>query len=199
MTRCAALRHHARMDRHDRTAEPTPARRLGLASTSVWTLALLWTLACPPAAAAALTGVVQRVVDGDSFFLDRPGQPPLAVRISNIDAPEICQPWGEEAKAALEALVLNQTVTARTASRDRQGRTLARVRVGELDVGQRLVADGHAWSARSRSGRGPALKQERVAASLRRGLHDSTGAVYPADFVEKHGPCPPPGSAAPAR
>ncbi len=143
-----------------------------------------------PAGATTLTGVVQRVIDGDSFYLDRAGQPPLTVRISNIDAPEICQPWGEEAKAALQALVLNQTVSVRVSSRDRAGRSLARVRVGQLDVGERLVSDGHAWSARGRSGRGPALKQERVAASLRRGLHDGTGAEFPADFRERHGPCP---------
>jgi micrococcal nuclease len=157
-------------------------------------MALAW-----PVQAATLSGVVQRVIDGDSFYLDRAGQPPLPVRISNIDAPEICQAWGAEAKDALEALVLNQTVTLRTSSRDRQGRTWARVRVGQLDVGERLVSDGHAWSARSRSGRGPALKQERVAASLRRGLHDSTGAVFPADFRERHGPCPQPGGAGEAR
>jgi micrococcal nuclease len=141
------------------------------------------------AQAATLTGVVQQVIDGDSFILARDGQPPLKVRISNIDAPEICQPWGEEAKAALQALVLDLTVSLRPSSRDRQGRTWARVRVGQLDVGERLVSDGHAWSARGRSGRGPALKQERVAASLRRGLHDSTGAEFPADFRERHGPC----------
>jgi endonuclease YncB( thermonuclease family) len=162
----------------------TPGRQL-LAALAAWLL--LWANA--PAHAATLTGVVQRVIDGDSFFLDRPGQPSLPVRISNIDAPEICQAWGAEAKAALEALVLNQTVTARTGTRDRQGRTWARVRVGQLDVGERLVSDGHAWSARGRNGRGPALKQERVAASLRRGLHDSTGAEFPADFRERHGPC----------
>lgn len=161
---------------------------LAIATAAVMVVALV-----PAAQAATLSGVVQRVTDGDSFFLDRPGQPPLPVRISNIDAPEICQAWGAEAKAALEALVLNQTVSLRATTRDRYGRMLARVRVGELDVGERLVSDGHAWSARGRSGRGPAVKQERVAASLRRGLHDRTGALFPADFRERHGPCPQPG------
>lgn len=171
-------------------ALPVPGLGLGLV-----VVAVLLLLSLAPAQAATLTGVVQRVIDGDSFYLDRAGQPPLPLRISNIDAPELCQPWGEEAKAALQALVLNQTVTARTAGRDRQGRTLARVRVGERDVGERLVSDGHAWSARARSGRGPALKQERVAVSLRRGLHDSSGAEFPADFRERHGPCPAPAAA----
>jgi len=152
-----------------------------------------------PAQAATLSGVVQRVVDGDSFYLDRPEQPPLLLRISNIDAPELCQPWGQEARAALQDLVLNQSVTVVTGSRDRQGRTWARVRVGALDVGERLAADGHAWSVRGRNGRGPALKQERVAAALRRGLHADAGALFPADFRERHGLCAPAGAASAPR
>jgi micrococcal nuclease len=153
---------------------------------------VLAALAAAPLHAATLSGVVKRVTDGDSFSLDQPGQPPLQVRISNIDAPEICQPWGVEAKAGLEALVLNQTVTVKTAARDKFGRTLATVRVGELDVGERLVRDGNAWSTRGRSDRGPLVAQERMAKALRRGFHGLGGAVMPSVFRKTNGVCPQP-------
>lgn len=180
--RCAAarLRHHLRM--HHTTVYNRCAPALALAS-------LLAALAAAPLHAATLSGVVKRVTDGDSFSLDQPGQPPLQVRISSIDAPEICQPWGAEAKAGLEALVLNQTVTVQATARDKFGRTLAKVRVGELDVGDRLVREGHAWSTRGRSDRGPLVAQERMAKALRRGFHGLGGAVAPWTFRASNGPC----------
>jgi micrococcal nuclease len=142
------------------------------------------------AAEAPLTGIVVRVIDGDSLLLRPPGgAKPVEVRLQDIDAPEICQAGGAEAKKALEDLVLTQTAVLRASARDSYGRTVGRLMVGDIDVGRRQVEDGHAWSAQGRNGRGPLMKQERMAKALNRGLWLGGRAVNPKDFRRAHGPC----------
>ncbi len=145
----------------------------------------------PRAAAAPLTGVVLRVVDGDTLVVSATGQPPLTLRLRDMDAPEICQEGGEESRRMLEELALGQTVTVRVAARDRHGRSVARVATTQFDLGTRMVEEGWAWSVRGRDDRGPLLKQERMAKALGRGLHANAGQVYPWVFRQRHGACKP--------
>jgi endonuclease YncB( thermonuclease family) len=143
------------------------------------------------AAQRSVQGVVTTVTDGDSLWLAAPGQPDVEVRLRDIDAPEICQVWGAEARRALEEWVLGKTVVLRIAGRDHYGRTLGQVLVDEADVGVRMVEEGHAWSVRTKWDRGPLVRQERMARALRRGLHGLPSPVMPRDFRRGHGPCLP--------
>jgi micrococcal nuclease len=162
-------------------------------------LLVLCALALGAAQAAAprgQDGVVTWVTDGDSLWFTPPGKPPIQVRLRDIDAPETCQPWGTEAKAALEKLAFKQAATLFINGRDTFGRSLGTVVVDGLDVAQNLVENGHAWSSRSRWDQGPLVKQERMARALGRGLHGVPGAVKPGDFRRSNGPCK---AAAPAQ
>jgi micrococcal nuclease len=146
--------------------------------------------AAASAAEAPVTAIVVRVIDGDSLVLRPPGGgKPIEVRLQDIDAPEICQVGGEAARKALEELALTQTAVLRSVAHDSYGRTVGRVMVGDIDLGKRMVEDGHAWSAQGRNGRGPLMKQERMARALNRGLWQGGGAVNPKDFRRDHGPC----------
>ncbi len=94
-----------------------------------------------------------RVIDGDTLTLGAE-----RVRIANIDAPET----GGKARCLAErrlADIATQTLRSLTASgkvelrregRDRYGRTLARVSVGGVDVGEELIRRGVAvrWTGR---------------------------------------------------
>jgi endonuclease YncB( thermonuclease family) len=111
------------------------------------------------------------------------------VRLRDIDAPEICQAWGEEARRALVELVIDKPATLYAGGPDKHGRTLGVVWVGGVNVGQRLVEEGHAWSIRSRWDRGPLVKQEKMARALGRGLHADGAAQWPQDFRRAHGRC----------
>ncbi len=156
-----------------------------------WSCAVLL-LACSVAAAAPAAtshGVVSKVIDGDTLLFTPPGKAPLVVRLRDIDAPEICQPWGEQARRALAELALNKPATLRSVARDAHGRTLGSVAVDGIDLGPLLVAEGHGWSSRIRYDQGPLVKQERMARALGRGLHASGGALMPRDFRRAHGPC----------
>jgi endonuclease YncB( thermonuclease family) len=149
-------------------------------------------LACvtvaPPA--WALEGVVVRVSDGDTFWLrTKSDKHPLRVRLHGIDAPELCQSGGAEARQALEALVLGRHVVVRSRAPDRWGRRLAQVLSGKKDVAEQLTGQGWAWSDNYRGQPGPYAVSERAARESRRGLFAQPGAVPPRVFRQEHGPC----------
>lgn len=149
----------------------------------------------PRAEPAPVNGVVTRIVDGDTLHVTPAGRPPVTVRLRDIDAPEICQPHGPEARAALQDYALGQAVTMRVFGRDTHGRTIARVATSERDLSVRMVEEGHAWSVRTRFDRGPLVREERMAKALGRGLHASAGHVLPWEFRRRHGPCAAPAAA----
>ena len=137
-----------------------------------------------------LSGTVSRVVDGDTFWLKTAADAePTVIRIDGIDAPERCQPGGAESTAALNELALNRSVTVRVSATDDHGRTVGKVFDGSVDIGDRLVRDGRAWSLRYKYDRGPYMAEERMALALKRGLHAEGGAVQPRDFRQRNGPC----------
>jgi endonuclease YncB( thermonuclease family) len=164
------------------------------------TCTLIWAMAgwAAPAATRLQEGAVTRVGDGDSLSFAPTGQAAFELRLRDIDAPELCQPWGEQAHQALKLLALNKAATVQTAGHDKYGRTLGVLWVEGVDVGRRMVEEGHAWSLRTRWDRGPLMKQERMAKALGRGLHAQAGAVAPADFRRVHGPCTPGEATTPA-
>ena len=141
-------------------------------------------------AAGVLEAKVTRVTDGDSLWLEplSPGAP-VELRLEGIDAPEICQAWGPEAKRALAELVLGQQVSVKTVGRDTHGRTLGTVFLGTQNINKTLVQEGHAWSTRYKYDRGPYVADERMARALSRGLNRDGGAVMPRDFRRLNGPC----------
>jgi endonuclease YncB( thermonuclease family) len=148
-----------------------------------------------------LVGEVSRIVDGDTLWLRTAADSePVVIRIEGIDAPERCQAGGDEATQALTRLALNRNVTVRIATRDDYARIVGKVFDGATDIGDRMVRDGHAWSARYKYDRGPYVAEERMAVALRRGVHGEAGAVMPREFRQRHGPCEngPAPSAAPA-
>jgi endonuclease YncB( thermonuclease family) len=138
---------------------------------------------------AVLEGRIDKVTDGDSVWLTPSAGPPVELRLLGIDAPEGCQAGGPEARQALEALALRRDARVQTEGRDTHGRTLGTLFVDGVNLNQRLVEEGHAWSARYKWDQGPYVKQERMARALSRGVFASPGAVMPRDFRRDHGPC----------
>lgn len=136
----------------------------------IWLFAALLLLPLSVARAADLTGRVVGVSDGDTLTVLLPEKTPLRVRLTEIDAPESGQPYGNRAKQALSALVFGQEVRLATRGEDRYGRTLVRLYRGGLDVNAELVRQGAAWAFR-RYLRDPSLLAlEEEARTERRGL-----------------------------
>ncbi|WP_232540263.1 thermonuclease family protein [Azohydromonas aeria] len=145
----------------------------------------------PARAPAELHGRVTRVADGDTLWLaPRGGGRPLKLRLQGLDAPELCQAWGPQARAALQALVRGRELRARVITRDDYGRLLVRLHDAQgQDLGERLVREGAAWNDGWRRRPGPYAAQERAARALGLGLHADRAALHPREFRRRHGPC----------
>jgi endonuclease YncB( thermonuclease family) len=158
----------------------------------VWIMSLLLLLATlgVQAAPGPLEGKVTRVIDGDSLWVEPPAPAaPVELRLEGIDAPEICQAWGPEAKQALAELLLGKQVIVKTVGRDSYGRTLGTVYLDTQNINKLMVQEGHAWRTRYRYDRGPYVADERMAKALSRGFNRDGGAVMPRDFRQLSGPC----------
>lgn len=146
--------------------------------------------AAPAKRVTTIEGRVTKAIDGDSLvFAPAAKGPSLEVRLDGIDAPEGCQTWGPEARQALGDFVLGKAVSLQHKGKDAYGRTLAILYVDGININERMVAEGHAWSARFKWDKGPYVEKERVASSLRRGLHATPGAVMPKEFRRSNGAC----------
>lgn len=154
-------------------------------------LVLLAAQAC----AQSLSGTVTLVIDGDTLWIrpDSGGGPDLrptrAIRLRDIDAPERCQAWGPQAKAALEARVLHRHVRLRGQAIDAYQRHVATLALDGEDIGAWMVAQGHAWNSGHGQQRGAYAAQQSAARSARRGLFAQGDALEPREFRRLHGPC----------
>ena len=157
-------------------------------------IALIAALVLSAAAQAAprtWQGTVRHVTDGDTLWvLPSWGAETVQVRLQGIDAPEICQEGGPQARAAL-AQLQDQPVTVLARGRDDYGRTLARLQWGNADVGAWLVFNGLAWSYAYRGDPGPYADLQAQARDARRGIWAllPQQPLRPRDFRKRYGSC----------
>lgn len=144
-------------------------------------------------AAAELRGRAERVVDGDTLWLaPSDGGRSLKLRLQGLDAPELCQPWGPQARDALRVLVQGRELRVRVVTRDDYGRLLVRVADAQgRDLGELLVRQGAAWNDGWHRRPGPYAAAERAARALGLGLHADPAARLPREFRRGQGPCVP--------
>lgn len=95
---------------------------------------------------AALLCLVVGISDGDTIKVRCPGQPQTVVRLAEIDAPEKAQPFGQRSKELLSTLCFRKQAEIRPSSRDRYGRTIARVTCAGTDANVAMVRAGMAWA-----------------------------------------------------
>lgn len=101
---------------------------------------------CSWAFAETLHGHVVAVADGDTITILTVQKEQIKVRLTEIDAPEKDQPYGQKSKQALSDLVFKKDVKVTSDATDRYGRTLGRVFVNDNDVNLYMAVNGHAWA-----------------------------------------------------
>jgi micrococcal nuclease len=94
---------------------------------------------------ATYTVKVIRVLDGDTIDVQWTDGAKARIRLTDIDAPESCQPFGPESTQALERYVLRKSVEVEVLDLDRDQRVIGRVFVEGRDISAALVRDGAAW------------------------------------------------------
>lgn len=111
-------------------------------------IALCLALLLPLAAQAQQSCLVVGITDGDTLKA-RCGAPgsyqQVIVRISEIDAPEKTQPFGQKSKQSLSDLCFQALAVITSTKTDRYGRTVARVECNGKDVALHQVQAGMAW------------------------------------------------------
>lgn len=111
-------------------------------------LVIFLVLSAAPAFAEELTGEVIAVQDGDTVTLLSDANHLTKIRLAEIDAPELKQPYGKTSKRMLSDLVYKKEVTVITKTIDKFGRTVGRIYKGDTDVNLTMVKQGGAWAYR---------------------------------------------------
>ena len=135
--------------------------------------------------------LVSRVIDGDTLVLQPIGSQNLyKPRIAGIDAPEICQPFGDVAKDKLARKVQGFMVTVNSDHRDDFGRELGQVYLNGEDLGAYMVKQGLAWSFGRGKALGPYQLEQAYAKNLKLGLFASSQKILkPSDFRRQYQVC----------
>jgi endonuclease YncB( thermonuclease family) len=100
-------------------------------------------------------GPLVRVKDGDSLIVKVQGVE-MDFRLADVDAPEIDQPYGQQAKRELASLAAGKQLVLKPIDTDRYGRTIAHVWNGNTYLNEQMVKRGAAWFY-ARFARGPTL------------------------------------------
>ena len=124
-------------------------------------------------------GKVIGIADGDTMTVLVERQL-VKVRLSEIDAPERGQPFGNRSKQSLSDLCFDKTATLDYKGKDRYGRTLARVYCDGIDANAEQVRQGMAWVYRVYAPKdSPLYAAEDEAKRARRGLWADVEPVPP--------------------
>lgn len=129
-----------------------------------------------------------KVIDGDSLRLSNLNNESIDLRLAAIDAPELSQRFGPEAKQHLQTLLGNQNLIAWEVGTDRYGRMLAFVFVPQSDgnlfeINSQLISDGFAWHTTQYSSNPVLASLESDARQSRMGLwNDSVMPVPPWEY-----------------
>jgi len=144
-------------------------------------LLVLLLVAVSPAL-ADVSGRVVSVHDGDTLtvLID---QRQVRVRLTDIDAPELGQPFGTRSRQSLSDLCFGKTATLDVRGKDRYKRTLAHVTCAGTDANFEQVRRGYAWTYVRYAGPGsPLLALENEARAAHRGLWQDSAPVPPWDW-----------------
>ncbi|EAI8157657.1 thermonuclease [Campylobacter upsaliensis] len=135
-----------------------------------------------------LTGKVSKVIDGDTIELlaktskENPYNhiTKLKIRLYGIDAPELKQAYGKEAKEFLSALVLKQEVSLIIENKDKYDRFVGTIFLKGKDINKEMVKNGYAHAYESFSKK--YLAEQADAKMFKLGLWQDERAVKPSEF-----------------
>lgn len=135
-----------------------------------------------PGAQQVLTGRVVHVGDGDTLTIESSDGQRRRVRLAWIDAPELDQAYGHQARAALDHKVYGREVTVQVVDVDQYGRIVGLVRLGERDINAEMIAEGWAWHYRHYSQSPEFEALEQAAREKRLGLWAGEHPMPPWEF-----------------
>ncbi len=174
---------------------PCAGLRASLALAGLLALPLVFALAS--VVDGEYSGKVVGITDGDTVTVLDGELRQHKIRLADIDAPEKGQPFGTRARAELGEMVFGKEVTVRPATKDRYGREVASLYLGDQgkSVNLRMVENGMAWWYTQYSRDTAFQSAEREAKSGRTGLWADADPVPPWEWrkagTSRPAPTPP--------
>ena len=127
---------------------------------------------CHPANALDYTGTIIGVHDGDTVTLLTPHHKQIKIRLANIDAPELKQPYGMTAKQTLSNFIFQKHVIVTAKNKDRYGRTIGTITRSDdhLNINTALISVGAVWVYRTYAKDPTLIQIENTARNAGKGL-----------------------------
>lgn len=132
--------------------------------------------------------LVVAIADGDTLTTrcgERGSYEQVKIRIAEIDAPELGQPFGQRSRQSLAALCHEQLASIKSTGSDRYGRALASVECGGTNVAAHQVSSGMAWLYTRYSSNAALVALQAKAKSSRLGLWHDPEPLAPWDWRAK--------------
>jgi micrococcal nuclease len=139
--------------------------------------------------ASAWPATAEACHDGDTCTVVSDSGQRLTIRLHGIDAPELDQSFGPQARLMINSLVAGHRVDVRPTGDLSYGRTVADlVLPGGRDVGAALVASGAAWVEQRWNHNPAAYNAQATAQGAHLGLWADPAAVPPWEWRHSHAP-----------
>ena len=135
--------------------------------------------ALPALGADSFTGKVADVSDGDTLVIGNGGRVRV-VQLAGIDAPELSQEYGKDARDFVKELTKGKRVTVEVLESKSSTSLVAKVSIDGKDLGATLVESGLAWSEQGSSADLQSAQEK--AKSAKQGLWAGTSPKAPWDY-----------------
>jgi micrococcal nuclease len=131
------------------------------------------------------TGLVVKIVDGDTFDMLTKEKTTMRIRMNGIDCPERKQAFYQSAKNALAGYIFNKDVKLVISGRDRNKRIIATVYYDGTNINLAMIQNGYAWHYKKYSSDTVYAKAEQQARIAKKGLWRIDHPIAPWDFRKK--------------
>ena len=131
---------------------------------------------------AEITGKVIKISDGDTITIINSNNRKYKIRLDKIDAPELKQHFGINAKNHLVSLIAGKQVKVIYQKKDRYKRILGIVYLQEKEINLQMVQDGFAWHYLFYDKSPEYIEAEQKARQNKSGLWIQKNPVKPYEF-----------------
>lgn len=132
-----------------------------------------------------IRGKVVSIADGDTITVLDAEKVQHKIRLEGIDAPEKGQAFGTKAKEKMSELVGEKDVIVRWEKKDRYGRILGDVLLGDRHINLEMVQEGLAWHYKQYSKSKELAEAEDEARKAKKGLWADKSPEPPWEFRKK--------------
>jgi micrococcal nuclease len=133
-------------------------------------------------AQSTLHGKVVRILDGDTYEILNNGNTTYKIRMTDIDAPEKSQDFGQRSKQTLAALIFGKEVKVVYDKLDRNKRILGHTYLNGTYINLVMVQKGMAWHFKKYSSDQTFAQAEQFARNQKIGIWSKSNAIAPWDY-----------------